>query len=63
MTVKQLVQKLGYFDQDRDIGGSGHYGELLNIEKLYNSPDGFVVIQIEDPGSYPDVIESRLDLS
>ena len=31
MKVKELIEKLQQFDPEMEVGGSGHFGELLEI--------------------------------
>ena len=65
MTVIELIQKLSHFDSNYEVGGSGHFGELLEIEDVYlkdvrghkingKQIDPFVIIRIEWAGNEPD---------
>jgi hypothetical protein len=54
MTVAELKQKLNEFDDTLEIGGSGHFGEILEIDGLYKSREGFVVLDMESAGEEPD---------
>jgi hypothetical protein len=54
MTVEELKQKLNEFDDKLEIGGSGHFGEILEIDGLYMSRDGFVVLEMDSAGEEPD---------
>ena len=54
MKVAELKQKLNEFDEKLEIGGSGHFGEILEIDGLYMSRDGFVVLVMERAGEEPD---------
>jgi len=54
MTVAELKQKLSEFDDKLEIGGYGHYGEILEIEGVYKSRDGFVALDMESAGEEPD---------
>ena len=54
MTVKELKQKLNKFDENLQIAGSGHYGEMLDIYDPYLCNEGFVVLEGENPGEEPD---------
>lgn len=64
MTVSELIKELNKFDSNLDVGGIGHFAELLNINdiRLYKQPytsiDGtreeFIVLDIDDKGPEPD---------
>ena len=56
MTVAELKEKLNEFDDTLEIGGLGHFGEILEIDRLYKSRfrKGFVVLEIESAGEEPD---------
>ena len=64
MTVKELKEKLMFLDDDMKIGGSGHFGELLEcwsavvttVTKGRFSAEKEVIfsIEIESAGDEPD---------
>ena len=54
MTVKELKQKLNGFEDELIIGGSGHFGEILDIYDPYLCNEGFVVLDVEWAGDEPD---------
>ncbi len=58
MKVKDLITELQKYDPDLDVGGSGHFGELLEISYVslsceFTTPR-FVHIAVEYPGDEPD---------
>jgi hypothetical protein len=58
MKVSELVSELLKMDQDLPVGGIGHFGELLDIQRIYKSDwfirKEFIVIEIESAGDEPD---------
>lgn len=54
MTVGELKQRLSEFDDDLEIGGSGHFGEVLEIWGVHKSVRGFVRLDVESSGEEPD---------
>ncbi len=54
MTVSELKQKLNEFDDNLQIAGSGHFGEMLEIYGLFICRSGFVVLDVESAGQEPD---------
>ena len=67
MTKKELIELINKYPDDMEIGGCGHYGEILQIENIYlykssgtilsyENPkhDKFIVINIESPGREPE---------
>jgi hypothetical protein len=58
MKVHELIAKLMQFDLNMEVGSSGHYGELLNIESVHLSyaeyRERFVDLEIESAGEEPD---------
>ena len=54
MTVGELKEELNYFDDELEIGGSGHFGEILDIDWIYKCRKGFVVLEMESAGNEPD---------
>ena len=53
MTVGQAKRKLNEFDERLELGGVGHFGEILEIDFMYLSIDGFVALDIESAGEEP----------
>lgn len=53
MKVKDLIKKLEEFDKEKQVGGCGHFGEILEIYDVRNRYD-YVEIVIEDAGQEPD---------
>lgn len=54
MTVGELIKELEKYDKAIEVGGSGHFGELLRIWDVYKHRDGYVCIDIESAGDEPD---------
>ena len=65
MKVKELIEKLKSFDENLEVGGSGHFGELLEIydvdlstmnylDSNRNPLPKFVAISMEGAGDEPD---------
>ena len=59
MTVRELISELEKFDPEMRVGGSGHFGELLNIDgvkswKYHAAAAPYVAIEIEYAGEEPD---------
>jgi hypothetical protein len=54
MTVAELITKLEKYDKDLKVGGSGHFGELLEICSIYKNTDDYVCIDIESAGDEPE---------
>lgn len=69
MTVKELIIKLGEFDENIQVGGTDHFGSFLPVEyvelnkqegRYYRTEEGdvkvppFVQISIEWAGNEPD---------
>lgn len=57
MKVKELIEELKGQDPEKEVGGSGHFGEILEIYGVYEINDlgrDFVEIQIESPGLEPE---------
>ena len=54
MTIVELKKRLNDFDDKLEIGGSGHFGEILNIDGLYLSRGSFVVLEMESAGEEPN---------
>jgi hypothetical protein len=50
MTIKQLKEHLKNFDENLEIGGIGHLGEILEIENVSKSNLGFIALEIESAG-------------
>lgn len=53
MTVGELKQKLIGIDNNKKIGGSGWFGELLEIYEVWDNSD-FVCLEIESSGEEPN---------
>jgi len=54
-TVGQLIDVLLQYDVDLLVGGSGHFGELLEVTDVYKREDNSqLVIEIESAGEEPD---------
>ena len=54
MTVAELKLKLNEFNEDLEIGGLGHFGEILEIYGLHKSNEGFVGLEMESAGEEPE---------
>ena len=60
MTVKELKEKLNEYPDDMEVGGSGHFGEILEIQylSLYDNYDAeqtkYLALSIEYAGIEPD---------
>ena len=65
MKVKELINKLKKYPEDTLVGGTGHFGEYLELEEVWmgdtlNENNGvpgrtkIVCIMIEDAGKEPD---------
>jgi hypothetical protein len=59
MTIKDLKAHLEKFDPDMEVGGMGHFGELLSIEAVEKVGPPytnfvFVAIKTESPGDSPE---------
>ena len=55
MKVKELIKKLSEFDGNLDVGGVGHYGEMLEIYSIRKSDlRNYIEIEIESPGDEPE---------
>lgn len=53
MKVKELIDKLNEFDGELEVGGSGHFGELLEIYWV-ELKETFVAISVEYADNHPD---------
>lgn len=55
MKVKELIEKLKGLDEEMEVGGSGHFGELLEIYGVckYDVYD-YVTLDMESAGDDPD---------
>ena len=53
MTVKELMEILSKYDPEKQVGGSGWFGELLEIWDVRERKE-FVEISIEPPGEEPN---------
>ena len=57
MTVKELKEKLNEFPDNMEIGGSGHFGEILELRGLFiedMTGEKYVRMDIEWEGSDPE---------
>ena len=54
MTVSELIEELKKHDGNLQVGGRGHYGELLEIYSVGVNREGSVSIEIESAGDIPD---------
>jgi hypothetical protein len=55
MKVKELIKKLSEFDGNLNVGGVGHYGEILEIYSVRKGNlRNYVEIEIEPPGDEPE---------
>lgn len=67
MKVKELIEKLEKYDPETLVGNTGHFGEYLEVQDVYetstiserrftNLPKGtrVVAILIEDAGEEPE---------
>lgn len=58
MIVNELIEILNQFDKNLEIGGTGHFREILridNVTKVTSISDNntYVSIEIKDKGSDP----------
>jgi hypothetical protein len=55
MTVGEVIKELEKYDKDTEVGGSGYFGELLEIYSIYkHDREGYVCINIERAGDEPN---------
>lgn len=53
MLIKELIKELQNYDEDFEVGGVGHFGELLEIDHIYKEGSNVLII-IESAGIEPD---------
>lgn len=53
MTVGELIKELEKYDKDVEVGGSGHFGEMLEISSVYKHRE-YVCVDIDSAGDEPD---------
>lgn len=57
MKVHEVITKLKEFDGNLDIGGVGHFGEILYIDDIHeyiSHSETFIVIDIDEKGDEPE---------
>lgn len=55
MTIKELKSQLDKFDENLEVGGCGHFGELLQLSEVgYHVAGNYVFLEIESAGDEPE---------